>query len=275
MLLARWKIIATPRLFSKNLLLPIPRSSLCQDEFARAYETLGDGLSRSENGTVERLKSYQTALSIRETLLEQKASDPKLRRSVGVTWLKIGAADDAKKTDAVESIKRGIAVLEQLSAENPDNERARRDVGFGYYQLGNTLMGAGDYPAALESRRKAFAIRQEIAAQDPKNAQARFDLADAYGDLSEALTANGASIEALDQARQALSILQQLSAADPTNAVYVRNIALCYETSAQALSHLAADETRSKTQRVKDWNEARSWFEKLWISFPSCAIAAH
>ena len=239
-----------------------PQEFSVQDELARAYETLGDGLSRSQNGTVERLKSYQTALSIRETLLGQKASDPKLRRSIAVTLLKIGAADDAKKTGTVESIKRGIALLEQLSAENPDNERARRDVGFGYYQLGNTLMGAGDYPAALESRRKAFAIRQEIAAQDPKNAQARFDLADAHGDLSEALTATGASIEALDQARQALSILQQLSAADPTNAVYVRNIALCYETSAQALSHLAADETRSKTQRVKDWNEARSWFEK-------------
>ena len=31
---------------------------------------------------------------------------------------------------------------------------------------------------------------------------------------------------------------------------------------AEALSHLAADQTRSKTQRIKDWNEARSWFEK-------------
>ena len=123
-------------------------------------------------------------------------------------------------------------------------------------------MGAGDYPAALESRRKAFAIRQEIAGKDPKNAQALFDLADAHGDLSEALTATGACVEALDQSRQALSILQQLSAADPTNAVYLRNIGLCYESSAQALSHLAADETRSKTERIKDWNEARSWFEK-------------
>ena len=246
----------------EELAVANPQEFSVQDELGRSYETLGDGLSRSENGTVERLKSYQTALSIRETLLGQKPSDPKLRRSVAVTLLKIGAADDAKKAGAVESIKRGIAVLEKLSAENPDNERARRDVGFGYYQLGNTLMDAGDYPAALESRRKAFAIRQEIAAQDPKNAQARFDLADAHGDLSEALTATGASVEALDQARQALSILQQLSAADPTNAVYLRNIGLCYETSAQALSHLAADETRSKTQRIKDWNEARSWFEK-------------
>jgi non-specific serine/threonine protein kinase/serine/threonine-protein kinase len=246
----------------EELAVAKPSDVAAQDELARAYETLGDGLGRSQNSTVERLKSYETALSIREKLLAQKPSDSKLRRSVAVTLLKVGAADDAKKARAVESIKRGIAVLENLSAENPDNGRARRDVGFAYYQLGNTLMEAGNYPAALDSRRKAFAIRQEIAAQDPKNAQARFDLADAHGDLSEALTATGASAEGLEEARQALSILQQLSAADPTNAVYLRNIGLCYETYGRALSRLAADETRSPAERIKYWNEARSWFGK-------------
>jgi tetratricopeptide (TPR) repeat protein len=239
-----------------------PQELSVQDELARAYETLGDGLSRASESTEERLESYQTALSIREKLLAQKPSDPKLRRSVGVTLLKIGSADDAKKPSAVENIKRGIAILEKLSAENPDNERAHRDVGFGYYQLGNTLVDAGDYPGALESRRNAFAIRQEIATEDPKNAQARFDLAGAHANLCEALIATGASVEALDHAQQALSILQQLSAADPTNAVYLRNIGLCYENSANALARLAADETRSKTERIKDWNEARSWCEK-------------
>ena len=246
----------------EELAVANPQDVSVQDELARAYEVLGDGLSRLPNSAPERLKSYQTALSVRQNLLTQKPSDPKLRRSVAVTLLKIGATDDAKKAGAVESIKRGIAILETLSAENPDNERARRDIGHGYYQLGKTLMEAGNYPAALNSRRKAFAIRQAIAAQDPKNAQARFDLANTYADLSEALTATGAGVEALEEARQALSILQQLSAADPTNAVYSRNIGLCYEISAEALSHLAAEETRSKTERIKDWNEARSWFEK-------------
>jgi len=239
-----------------------PAEFSVQDEFARAYENLGDGLARAANSSAERLDCYKKSFAIRQTLLAQKPSDPKLRRSVAVTLLKVGAADDAKKPGSVENIKHGIAILETLSAENPDNERARRDVGHGYYQLGNTLMEAGDYPAALASRRKAFDIWQEIAAEDPKNAQARFDLADAHGDLCEALTATGASVEALDHAQQALSILEQLSAADPTNAVYLRNIGLCYENSASALARLAADETISRAQRIKYWNEARSRFEK-------------
>src|SRR5215471_7743111 len=246
----------------EQLATKYPAEFSVRDELARAHETLGDGLGRAANSTSERLETYRAALSMREKLLAEQPSNSKMQRSVGITLLKIGDADDAKKPDAVESIKRGIAILENLSAENPDNERARRDVGHGYYQLGTTLMEAGGYPAALESWRKAFSIRQEIAGKDPKNAQALFDLADAHGDLSEALTATGAGVEALDQARQALPILQQLSGADPTNAVYLRNIGLCYESSAQALSHLAADETRPKTERIKDWNEARSWFEK-------------
>jgi serine/threonine protein kinase/tetratricopeptide (TPR) repeat protein len=239
-----------------------PGNMSVQDELARAYETLGDGFSRSSNSTDERLKSYQTALSIREKLLAQRPSDPKLRRSVAVTLLKVGAADDPKKAGSVENVKGGVAILESLSAENPDNERARREVGFGYHELGNTFAEAGDYQAALESQRKAFAIRQEIATEDPKNAQARLDLADAYGDLCEALIATGASVEALDEAQQALSILQHLSTADPTNAVYLRNIGLCYENSGNALARQAIDETQSHAQQIKDWNEARSWFEK-------------
>jgi hypothetical protein len=43
--------------------------------------------------------------------------------------LKVGAANDAKKADSVESIKRGIAILEDFLAANPNNERAYREVG--------------------------------------------------------------------------------------------------------------------------------------------------
>ena len=244
-----------------------PTDASVQDELARAYEAQGDGLGRVPKSATERLESYTSALSIRQKLLAQKPLDSKLRRSVGLTLLKVGGANDPRKPESVQSIKRGIDMLEKLSAEYPDNQRARREVGYGYYQLGNTLVEAGDYSLALESRRKAFAIRQEIAAQDPKNAQAIFDLAVAHADLSETLTATGFPTEAIEQAQTALSILQQLSAADPTNAVYSRNIALCYEKLAAAFARVASNENGITTQRVTDWKEARDWFEKAWHLF--------
>src|ERR1700736_2984938 len=233
-----------------------------QDEFARAYENLADGLSRAANSNSERSDCYKKSLSIRQKLLAQKAGDRKLRRSVALTFLKVGATSDPKKADSTENIRRGIGMLEKLAAEEPNNARARREVGYAYYQLGNTLVKGGDYTGALASRRKAFAIREQVAAQDPKNVQARFDLAVAHGDLSEALSATGESAPALDHARQSLSILQELAKSDPTNAVYRRNVGLCYEKLGEACVAFANNEKRSVGQRISDWHEARSWYRK-------------
>jgi tetratricopeptide (TPR) repeat protein len=103
----------------EELAVANPTDRSVHDELARAHEAQGDGLSRVPNSAGERLKSYTSALSIRQKLLAQNPSDPKLRRSVGLTLLKVGGADDAKKRDSVENIKRGIGMLEKLSANIP------------------------------------------------------------------------------------------------------------------------------------------------------------
>ena len=239
-----------------------PTEFSVQDELARAYETLGDGLGRAANSDAERLACYQKALPIRQNLLSQRSGDRKLRRSVALTFLKVGATSDPAKPIAVANIKRAITMLEALAKEDPNSERARREVGYAYYQLGNTLSEAHDFAAALESRRKAFAIRQEIAAEDPKNVQARFDLAVAHGDLAEALSDTGDSDSALERARQSLSILQELAKSDPTNAVYQRNVGLCYEKLAEIRARLANDKKHSAAQRISDWTEARNWYRR-------------
>jgi serine/threonine protein kinase/tetratricopeptide (TPR) repeat protein len=239
-----------------------PAEFSVQDELARAYETVGDGLSRSAHSEGERLECYKKALSIRQSLLTQKPTDPKMRRSVALSYLKIGSASDAKEPHHIDNMRRGVEMMEALSVEEPNNERARREVGFAYYQIGGAQTVAGDYVRALQSRRKAFAIRQEIAEEDPKNVQARFDLAVAHGDLAEALSATGEAADALGHARQSLSILQGMSAADPTNVVYQRNLGLCYEKFAQSYARMGEDEKHPLAQRTKDWTEARSWYRK-------------
>jgi tetratricopeptide (TPR) repeat protein len=238
---------------------PADRSVL--DELARAYETLGDGLGRTD-AAAERLQSYAKALEIRQGMLAQTPADAKLRRSVGLSLLKVGGASVADGARAVEYLRRAAAMLEELSAEDPQNARARREVGFAYYQLGRALRESGDYAGALESRRKAFAIREEVAAQDPQNKQARFDLAVEYGELAESYTDTGAPGEALAQGQRSLEILKELSASDPANAVYLRNMGLCYERLAQALARSASDGRAPTALRVRQWAEARARYQK-------------
>jgi eukaryotic-like serine/threonine-protein kinase len=232
-----------------------------RDELARAYETLGDGLARTANGSTERLENYEKALAIREQLLEQQPGNGKLRRSVGHTLLKI-AVTDPQKPAAVEQGQRGAQMLEALAAENHDDARARREVGFAYYELGGIFVAAENYPAALESRKKAFAIREEIAREDPENAQAAFDLAVAHADLAEVLTLTDALPGALHHAQESLAILEQLSVADPSNVVYRRNIALCYEKFAQVYCQLGKNTNRLVLERQQDWKTGRDYYQK-------------
>ncbi len=238
-----------------------PENFAVQDEYARAQEVFGDGLARTDLKE-ERLKSFQSALSIRQQLRAQRPNDLKLRRSIALNFLKMGGAADPKNPQAADNVRRAIAMLEKFAAEDPNSERAYREVGYGYYQLGQVEFAVGNFAGALDSRRKAFTIREKVAEQDPKNVQARFDLGVAHGDLAEALTATGEYSQALGHAQQALSILQGLAAADPTNAVYQRNVGLCYEKFGQTYKRLGADQKRPAPQRLKDWADARTWYRK-------------
>jgi non-specific serine/threonine protein kinase/serine/threonine-protein kinase len=239
-----------------------PAEFAAQDELARAYETLGDGLSRAENAGEERLRCYDRALAIREQLLAAKPDNAKMRRSVATSLMKVGATCDPKKPEAVQNIQRAIKMLEALSVVDPNNARARREVGHAYYQLGGVQITAGDFAGALESRRKAFAIREQIATQDPKNMQAQFDLAVAHADLAEALTGLGDTSEALHEAHASLPLFEQLSASDPTNAVYLRNLGLCYEKIAEAHRRAASVPSSNPALQKADLAEAVRWFDK-------------
>ena len=62
------KLSPSSKAIFEELALANPQEVSVQDESAPCVpKTWGIGLGRSENGTVERLKSYQTALAIRET----------------------------------------------------------------------------------------------------------------------------------------------------------------------------------------------------------------
>ncbi|MEO7168494.1 MAG: serine/threonine-protein kinase [Chthoniobacterales bacterium] len=239
-----------------------PANLAVQDELARADETLADGLNRTPHADAERLTNYEKALAIREGLLRHDGGSTKLRRSVALSLMKVGGASDPHRPEAGASIRRGVAMLESLATADPNNSRARREVGWGYYQLGNTL-GAGDDPAgALESRRKAFVIREKFAADDPQNAQAQFDLAVSHADLAESFTANGDPAQAVAHGREGFEIFTALAAADPSNAIYARNVALCAEKLGDAFARSGAEADASFAQRSSAWSEARDWYIK-------------
>ncbi len=239
-----------------------PDRAEISDEFARANETLGDGLSRVENGNAEKLYNYQKNISIRQALVERNPETLKFKRSLAIAYTKLGSAIDAVQPEAAENVKKGILVLEELSKGDPMNARARREVGFAYYQLGNVLTEAGNFAEAMESRQRAFQIRREMAVNDPQNKQAQFDFATAYADLSEAFTNLNDTAKALIYAEQSQEIFEKLSQDDESNAIFRRNVGMSYEKSAVAYAHAAQNGKLSTSERIKHWKESSNWFKK-------------
>ena len=239
-----------------------PANFAVQDELARAYETLADGLGRTANADAELLTNYHKSLAIREELLRQDSSSAKRKRAVAINLMKIGGALDPHQPEAIAALRKGVATLESLAAVDPNNGRARREVGWGYKQLGTTQVAAEDYPGAVESLQKSLAIKEISAAADPQNAQASLDLASGHVDLAEALSATGDAAQAVEEARQGIAIVTALSAADPTNAIYSRNLAIYEEKLGDAFARSGADAHAPTAQRTRAWSDARAAYEK-------------
>ncbi|MBA3963214.1 MAG: protein kinase [Chthoniobacterales bacterium] len=239
-----------------------PANPAVQDELARAYETLADGLGRTANSEAELLSDYRKSLAIRQELLRQDGSNAKRKRPVAINLMKIGGALDPHQPEAIASLRRGVVVLESLAASDPTNGRARHEVGWGYKQLGTAQLAAGDCPGAVESLQKSLAIRERSAGVDPQNAQASFDLASGDGDLAEALTAKGDPASAVGHARQGIAILTALLSTDPTNTICSRNLAILEERLGDAFARSGANASAPTAERIHAWSDARGTYEK-------------
>ena len=181
--------------------------------------------------------------------------------------MKIGDVSDPHQPDAISSIRKGVAILEALAGANPDNARARREVGWGYFKLGGMLMAAGDYPGAVDCLRKSLAIREKSAAADPQNAQASFDLAGTHVDLADALSSAGDAAQAVAHARQSIEIVSALLTADPTNAVYSRNFAAYQNKLGDIFARAGGDKNVAIAERLRAWSEAQRSYEKAHQMF--------
>jgi len=67
-----------------------PKNPAVQDELARAYETLADGLGRAANANAEIVTNYEKSLTIREELVRRDSSNLKLRRGLAPNFNEIG-----------------------------------------------------------------------------------------------------------------------------------------------------------------------------------------
>jgi len=81
--------------------------------------------------------------------------------------------------------------MEALSAADPANAEARRDLSSVHYVTGRVLQASGDFQAAAESYGRCLRILEPLVAAHPDNVETAFDLARVRRGLQE-VTASSA-----------------------------------------------------------------------------------
>ncbi len=234
-----------------------PSDPVALDELARAYDTLGDGLSRTENGHTEQTTCYTQALDVRQKTAAQFPDNIKYRRGLAIAFMKLGRVTKTDPAHGVADITRGVDMMKALAEEHPDSAGLRSTYIVMLYELGVAQTETGDHAGALASFAQVLPIRERLLAADPKDTQARYNLATAHGQLAEALTNLGQPEQALEHGCQAISGIDALMAADPGNVLYLRNSVLVHRQVAAAHMALAGQDSLDKPTRTAHWSEAR------------------
>ncbi len=183
------------------------------------------------------LASYGEAVSLREALLAEMPTDVDMRAGLAIALMNLGSLESTLGDTAGDArVRRGVALLEQVVAERPDDAPRRSDLLSGYARLRQPLVDAGRFAEAILVDRNAIVMLQKLVAADTQNTLFRRNLGVTYNNLGRDLRAAGQPRLAVESHRSALAVTEQLSAADPTSIEHRRDVAFTQDVLAEALS---------------------------------------
>ena len=147
-----------------------PSDPASLDELARAYDTLGDGLARTENGHAEQTTCFAQALALRQKVVAQVPGNVKYRRGLAVAFMKLGQVTLPDPAHGVADITRGVDIIKTLAEENPDSAGLRGGYVMMLFQLGAAQADRGDHAGALACFSQVLPIRERLLAADSTRA---------------------------------------------------------------------------------------------------------
>jgi tetratricopeptide (TPR) repeat protein len=196
---------------------------------ARLEATVGVGPLRPLAEAVERVLSRLAAAD---------PGNAGWQRDLAVSHERLGdvLVAQGNLADALETFRRGVAVVEQLAAASeapvtaedkreferrganiPDDMRWRDEaletaLSRCHENVAEVLVAQGNLTEALEAFRRGLALRSALAALDPTNVKRQLDLASSLSRVGDVLMEQGNLPGALEAFRRELGIAEQLAA---------------------------------------------------------------
>lgn len=222
-----------------------PDSIHYRQTLANVLLELGDsqgGAGMSNVGDIKgALASYGEAVVLREALLRSRPTDVEVRAGLANTLLNRGSlAWTLRDSTGARDLQRGVAMLEQIVAERPDDALRKNWLLSGYARLRVPLVDAGRYDAAIRNDHRVVQMLEGIVSVDTQNTLFLRNLGVAHNNLGRDLRAAGQPLRAIESHRLALAITERLQRADTSSVEHQRDRAFTEDVMAEAL-HDARD----------------------------------
>jgi len=208
------------------------------------------------------IENYRAALEI----LKQTGTDTRdalARVDFATTEALVGQAiaEAGDRSGGLAELSRAISSIEHESVLDPMHVEINRALGLLYVWRGQILARSGKFDAALADYRKTASIFGKIISADPQDADTSINLAAANTKIADTLVSAGDLIGALDAYRRAIAVAELHAHSVPPNVLAQYTVADAYSGMGNTFLHQAM-QSRTPGNRVKQFTEAREWFQK-------------
>ena len=192
-----------------------------------------DGIAELAGSTPIREKMVKDAIEYLDNLASESAGDADLQRELATAYEKVGdvqgnpyLANLGNPEGALESYRKGLAILEALPSIEGDRPESRLPLAAAREKIGDILWARGASADSQTNYRQALAICEDLKAHGTlSDASAPFRLYNRIGQTQEQLVDYESALQSY---QLSLKEAQELSTVEPGNARYRRSVAVGY-----------------------------------------------
>lgn len=205
-----------------------------------------DAISTLPGSTQARGLLLKKAVAQLDELAKEGADDPSFLRELALAYRKAGdiqgqpyKANLGKTAEALQSYRKTAAILEKLSAREPNKLPHSLDLSLAYERLASVLIRMNEWPEALEFQRKTTSLREKLAAADGANVEYQRLLAAGYLQMGDLLTYTKDLRGALLHYSEAQKIRKKVAEAGPDNLDALRELGQSYHRIGSSYQNFA------------------------------------
>lgn len=208
---------------------------------AVVYREIGDargGAAQSNIGDIPgALFNFRESVRLHEALLRRAPGDASIRPSFASSLMSLGSVEQsAGDTLGTVHLTQAVSLLQQASADAPNNAYIRRELLGAYSRIRQPWADEGRFADAIAIDRKTIALLDEMIAADTQNVQLRRDRGVMINSMGRDLRAAGQPAAAVPLHRTALAVAEARRSADPQSLEHQHDVALTQLFLGEALA---------------------------------------